>query len=161
MTIPISRPIIGLEEEEAVLEVLRSGMIAGGAKVTEFEEAFAEFTHSDYAIAVNSGTSALVVGLAASGVGPGDEVIVPSFTFAATANAVAFLGASPVFADIDPDTYAITPETILPLVSERTKGVMPVHLFGHPAPLPELIDFASEKGLELYAECMQTCYIRN
>ena len=156
MTIPISRPIIGLEEEEAVLEVLRSGMIAGGAKVTEFEEAFAEFAHSDYAIAVNSGTSALVVGLAASGVGPGDEVIVPSFTFAATANAVAFLGASPVFADIDPDTYAITPETILPLVSERTKGIMPVHLFGHPAPLPELIDFASEKGLELYEDAAQS-----
>tara|TARA_B100001173_G_scaffold288017_1_gene276824 strand:+ start:677 stop:1750 length:1074 start_codon:yes stop_codon:yes gene_type:complete len=156
MSIPISRPIIGLEEEEAVLNVLRSGMIAGGAKVVEFEEAFAKFVDADHAIAVNSGTSALVVGLAASGVGPGDEVIVPSFTFAATANAVAFLGAKPIFADVDPETYVITPETVLPLISEQTKGIMPVHLFGYPAPLPELLELATEKGLELYEDAAQS-----
>ena len=156
MSIPISRPIIGLEEEEAVLNVLRSGMIAGGAKVVEFEEAFAKFVDADHAVAVNSGTSALVVGLAASGVGPGDEVIVPSFTFAATANAVAFLGAKPIFADVDPETYVITPETVLPLISEQTKGIMPVHLFGYPAPLPELIELTEEKGLELYEDAAQS-----
>jgi len=156
MFIPISRPIIGAAEETAVLEVLRSGMIAGGAKVTAFEESFAQFIGADHAIAVNSGTSALIIGLAAIGIGPGDEVIVPSFTFAATANAVAFLGAQPIFADVNPETYVITSETVAPLINNRTKAVMPVHLFGHPSPLEELLALTAAHNLDLLEDAAQS-----
>lgn len=155
MSIPISRPIIGAEEEAAVVEVLRSGMIAGGAKVQAFEEAFADFAGARHAVALNSGTSALVVGLAAAGVGPGDEVIVPSFTFAATANAVAFLGATPVFADIDETTYNLTAALVEPLVTDRTRAVMPVHLFGLPAPIDEIRDLVDSRGIAVYEDAAQ------
>ncbi|MBO30312.1 MAG: aminotransferase DegT, partial [Acidimicrobiaceae bacterium] len=155
MSIPISRPIIGLEEEEAVLNVLRSGMIAGGAKVVEFEEAFAEFVNADHAVAVNSGTSALVVGLAACGVGPGDEVIVPSFTFAASPNAIAMVGAKPVFVDIEPRYFCLDPASVQAAITPRTRAVMPVHLYGHPAEMTTLDEMCRNRGVMIVEDASQ------
>ena len=108
--IPPARPLIGEEEIDAVAAVMRTGMIAQGPQVAAFEEEFAAtLVPGTHAVAVNSGTSALHLGLLAAGIGPGDEVIVPSFTFAATANSVAITGATPVFADIDPLTFTLSP----------------------------------------------------
>ena len=132
--IPPAKPIIGDEEREAVDRVLRSGMIAQGPEVKAFEEEFSEhFGLGRACVAVNSGTSGLHLGLLSSGIGPGDEVIVPSFTFAATANSVALTGATPVFVDIEPDFFCIDPAAVEAAITPRTKGVMPVHLYGHPA----------------------------
>src|SRR3972149_2309905 len=103
--IPISRPIIGVEERAAVDRVLASGLLVSGAEVQAFEAEFADFVGAENAVAVGSGTAALIVGLLAAGIGPGDEVIVPSFTFAATANAVRLSGATPVFPGVDQDPY--------------------------------------------------------
>jgi perosamine synthetase len=137
--IPPAKPIIGDEERAAVDRVLRSGMIAQGPEVEAFEREFSEhFGLGRACVAVNSGTSGLHLGLLASGIGAGDEVIVPSFTFAATANSVALTGATPVFADIDLDTFGLDPASVEARVTERTKAVMPVHLYGHPADLPGL-----------------------
>ena len=146
--IPAAKPIIGDEERAAVDAVLRSGMVAQGPQVAAFEEEFAEqLVEGRRCQAVSSGTAGLHVGLLASGVGPGDEVIVPSFTFAATANSVALTGATPVFADIDPDTFCLDPESVRAAVTERTRGVMPVHLYGHPADMGAFEALAAEHGL--------------
>jgi dTDP-4-amino-4,6-dideoxygalactose transaminase len=153
--IPISRPIIGVEERAAVDRVLASGMLVSGAEVQAFEAEFADFVGTEQAIAVGSGTAALIVGLLAAGIGPGDEVIVPSFTFAATANAVRLTGAAPVFADVDQDTYCITPETVEPAITKNTVAIMPVHLFGHPAPMKELASLASTTGINLIEDAAQ------
>ena len=128
MSIPISRPIVGEAEVEAVAAVLRSGKLAGGPNVARFEELFAVTCEVPFAVAVGSGTAALQIGLMAAGIGPGDEVIVPSFSFAATANVVRLVGASPVFVDVDPHTYCLTAEAVASAVGPRTAGVMPVHL---------------------------------
>ena len=154
--IPAAKPIIGDEERAAVDAVLRSGMVAQGPQVAAFEEEFAEqLVEGRRCQAVSSGTAGLHVGLLASGVGPGDEVIVPSFTFAATANSVALTGATPVFADIDPDTFCLDPESVRAAVTERTRGVMPVHLYGHPADMGAFEALAAEHGLELYEDAAQ------
>ena len=114
--------------------MLRSGMVAQGPEVAAFEQEFAEHFGSGRAcVAVNSGTSGLHLGLLAAGIGPGDEVIVPSFTFAATANSVALTGATPVFADIEPDDFCLDPAAVEAAITERTAAIMPVHLYGHPA----------------------------
>ena len=132
--IPPAKPIIGEDERAAVDRVLRSGMLAQGPEVAAFEEEFAEhFGLGRACVAVNSGTSGQHLGLLSCGVGAGDEVIVPSFTFAATANSVALTGATPVFADIDADDFCLSPEAVEAAITERTVGVMPVHLYGHPA----------------------------
>ncbi|MCD4703306.1 MAG: DegT/DnrJ/EryC1/StrS family aminotransferase, partial [Methanosarcinaceae archaeon] len=110
--IPIAKPDIGNEEIEAVNKVLRSGMIAEGKRVAEFEERFAEFVGTDHAIAVNSGTAALHAALLAHGIREGDEVITTPFSFIATTNSILFTGARPVLADIEPDTFNIDPEAI-------------------------------------------------
>ena len=123
--IHIASPQIGAEEKEAVLEVLDSGMIAQGARVQAFEEAFAEMCGVRHAVATNNGTSALHVALLAHGVGPGDEVITSPFTFIASANSILFTGARPVFVDIDPDTFNIDPAQIEAAVTPRTKAIMP------------------------------------
>ncbi|QDB78433.1 DegT/DnrJ/EryC1/StrS family aminotransferase [Georgenia sp. 311] len=154
--IPAAKPIIGDEERAAVDAVLRSGMVAQGPQVAAFEEEFAEqLVEGRRCQAVSSGTAGLHVGLLASGVGPGDEVIVPSFTFAATANSVALTGATPVFADIDPDTFCLDPESVRAAVTERTRGVMPVHLYGHPADMVAFEALAAELGLEIYEDAAQ------
>ncbi|WP_199430652.1 DegT/DnrJ/EryC1/StrS family aminotransferase [Qaidamihabitans albus] len=154
--IPAAKPIVGQGERDAVDAVLRSGMLAQGAEVAAFEQEFTQvLLDGRAAVAVNSGTAGLHLGLLAAGVGPGDEVIVPSFTFAATANAVALTGATPVFADIEPRHYCLDPGHVSGLITERTKAIMPVHLYGHPANMPALRELAERHGLALYEDAAQ------
>ena len=153
--IPISRPIIGQEEREAVDRVLASGMLVSGQEVRTFEEEFAEYVGAAFAVGVGSGTAALHVGLLAAGVGVGDEVIVPSFTFAATANAVRLIGAVPVFVDVEDRTYSITAELVRQALTERTVAMMPVHLFGHPAPMDDLLDLAARERIMVFEDAAQ------
>ena len=154
--IPAAHPLIGEEEVDAVCRVLRSRMLAQGKEVAAFENEFsAQLAGGASAVAVNSGTSALHLGLLASGIGAGDEVIVPSFTFAATGNAVALTGATPVFADIDLDTFCLNPDSVENAITERTKAIMPVHLYGHPAPMNELKALADKYSLMLFEDAAQ------
>jgi len=154
--VPAARPLIGDEERAAVDRVLRGGMIAQGPETAKFEREFADhFVDGRDVVAVNSGTAGLHLGLLAAGVGPGDEVIVPSFTFAATANAVALTGATPVFADIDPVTYTLDPASVSAAVTERTRGIMPVHLYGHPAAMGDLLALARERSISVYEDAAQ------
>ena len=154
--IPPAKPIIGDEEREAVDRVMRSGMIAQGPEVAAFEREFSEhFVPGRPSVAVNSGTAGLHLGLLAAGVGAGDEVIVPSFTFAATGNSVALTGATPVFVDIEPETFALDPEAVAAAITPKTKGIMPVHLYGHPARMRELEAIASERGVALFEDAAQ------
>lgn len=155
-TISVAKPIIGDQEREAVDRVLRSGMIAQGPEVQAFESEFSDhFVAGRPTVAVNSGTSGLHLGLLAAGVGPGDEVIVPSFTFAATANSVALAGAKPVFADIEPTYFTLDPESVRAAISPRTKAIMPVHLYGHPFLVDEIENIAREFGLAIYEDAAQ------
>lgn len=154
--IPAAKPIIGDEERAAVDAVLASGMLAQGKQVAEFETEFSSvLVDGRAAVAVNSGTSGLHLGLLAAGVGPGDEVIVPSFTFAATGNAVALTGATPVFADIELDHYTLDTDHVASLITEKTKGIMPVHLYGHPFDVEGLGRLAAERGLDIYEDAAQ------
>lgn len=151
----LSKPSIGEAEIEAVVAVLRSGMLASGAKVQEFEENFAATVGSDQAVAVGSGTAALHIGLLAAGVGPGDEVIVPSFTFAATANSVRMVGAEPVFIDVDPIDFTIHAEHVEAAITDKTKAVMPVHLYGQMAPMADILALASKHGFDVVEDAAQ------
>ena len=154
--IPAAKPIIGEEERAAVDRVLRSGMVAQGPEVAAFEREFADsLVGGRTTVAVNSGTAGLHLGLLAVGVGPGDEVIVPSFTFAATANSVALTGATPVFADIEPNFFGLAPAAVEAVVTERTVGIMPVHLYGHPADLTGLAAVAERHGLRMFEDAAQ------
>ncbi len=154
--IPAAKPIIGDEERAAVDAVLASGMLAQGKQVAEFETEFSSvLVDGRAAVAVNSGTSGLHLGLLAAGVGPGDEVIVPSFTFAATGNAVALTGATPVFADIELDHYTLDTDHVASLITEKTKGIMPVHLYGHPFDVEGLGRLAAERGIDIYEDAAQ------
>ena len=154
--IPAARPIIGDDERAAVDAVLVSGMLAQGAEVAAFEREFSEvLLDGRAAVAVNSGTSGLHLGLLAAGVGPGDEVIVPSFTFAATANSVALTGATPVFADIEPDHFCLDPRDVERKITSRTVGIMPVHLYGHPADVAALGELTARHDLKLFEDAAQ------
>lgn len=154
--IPAAKPIVGDEERAAVDAVLVSGMLAQGAEVAEFEKEFSQVLLDGRAsVAVNSGTSGLHLGLLAAGVGPGDEVIVPSFTFAATANSVALTGATPVFADIELDHYCLDISHVESLITDRTKGIMPVHLYGHPANVAAFRELADARGIKLFEDAAQ------
>ncbi len=151
----LSRPSIGEAEIAAVVEVLESGRLASGARVREFEERFASACGTSEAVAVGSGTAALHLALLAMGVGPGDEVIVPSFTFAASANSVRMAGATPVFADIDRDDYTIHTDAVEPLITDRTRAVMPVHLYGQMAPMDEIASLAEAAGIAVIEDAAQ------
>ena len=154
--IPPAKPLIGDEERAAVDRVMRSGMLAQGPEVRAFEEEFsAHFGLGRECVAVNSGTSGLHLGLLSSGIGPGDEVIVPSFTFAATANSVALTGATPVFADIDPHSFCLSPAAVEAAITDRTRAIMPVHLYGHPADMPALLRIAEAHGLSVFEDAAQ------
>jgi perosamine synthetase len=154
--VPAAKPLIGEEERTAVDRVLRSGVIAQGPEVAAFEHEFGDaLAGGREVVAVNSGTAGLHLGLLAAGVGPGDQVIVPSFTFAATANSVALTGATPVFADIEPRHFCLDPDAVEAAVTDRTRGIMPVHLYGHPADLTRLRQVADRHGLELYEDAAQ------
>lgn len=154
--IPAAKPLIGDDERAAVDRVLRSGMIAQGPEVAAFEREFADhFVDGRETVAVNSGTSGLHLGLLACGIGPGDEVIVPSFTFAATGNSVALTGATPVFADIDPVTYTLDVASVEAAITPKTRAIMPVHLYGHPADMVALSALADRHGLALFEDAAQ------
>lgn len=136
--IPISLPVTGLEEWEATKEPLMSGWITSGPKVREFEQLFAERHQVKHALAVTSATTALHLALVALGVGPGDEVIVPAFTWVSTANVVLYCGAKVVFADVDPQTFNIDPQDLAKRITSKTKAIIPVHLFGLCADMDEI-----------------------
>jgi len=154
--IPAAKPLIGQEERDAVDAILLSGQLAQGTEVASFESEFSEtLVDGRSAIATNSGTAGLHLGLLAAGIGPGDEVIVPSFTFAATANSVALTGATPVFADIEPDHYCLDPRSVEGLITDRTRAIMPVHLYGHPANMTDFAVLAEQHGLLLFEDAAQ------
>ncbi len=153
--VPIAKPIIGDEEIENVVEVLKSGMIAQGPKVAEFEEEFAEWVGADYGIAVNSGTAALHVALLSCGIGEGDEVITTPFTFIASGNSILYTGAKPVFADIDLKTYTIDPDSIEDLITENTKAILPVQLYGQSADMDRINEIAEKYGLIVIEDAAQ------
>lgn len=153
--IALASPQVGSAEREAVDRVLRSGQLAGGAEVAAFEEEFSATASGRRCVAVNSGTAALHLGLLAAGVGRGDEVIVPSFTFAATANAVALTGATPTFVDIDAQTFCLSPEAVSAAIGPRTVGIMPVHLYGHAAPMTAIQQLADRHGLMIFEDSAQ------
>ena len=153
--VPIAKPIIGDKEIENVVEVLKSGMIAQGPKVEEFEQKFAEWVGAEYGIAVNSGTAALHVALLACGIGEGDEVITTPFTFIASGNSILYTGAKPVFADIDMKTYTLNPDSIEDLITEKTKAIMPVQLYGQSADMGRINEIAEKYGLIVIEDAAQ------
>ncbi len=153
--IPVAKPLIDRRDIRAVVKVMKSGGLAQGPQVTAFENEFSEFVQGRDCVAVNSGTSALHLALLSLGVGPGDEVIVPSFTFAATANSVALTGAKPVFVDIDPVTYNIDPTLIEAAITKRTKAIQVVHLYGLPADMFRISAIAKKHNLLLVEDAAQ------
>ncbi|HDQ07348.1 MAG TPA: DegT/DnrJ/EryC1/StrS family aminotransferase [Methanoculleus sp.] len=153
--IPVARPFVGEEETAAVAEVMQSGMLAQGEVVTAFEEEFASYCGVGHGVAVNSGTAALHASLLALGIGPGDEVIVPSFTFIATATSVSMCGARPVMADVEEATYTIDPDSVSSVLTPATKAVIGVHLYGQPFAIGPVLDLCGEKGLVLIEDCAQ------
>lgn len=154
--IPAAKPEVGADEAAAAHRVVMSGMLAQGPEVAAFEQEFsAQVVPGTESVAVNSGTSALHMAFVAAGIGPGDEIIVPSFSFAATANAVGLTGATPVFVDIDADTFCASPAAIEAAITPNTKGIMPVHLYGHPADLAAIAAIAERHGLILFEDAAQ------
>lgn len=155
LEVPATGLILGDEERVAVERVLASGMLAQGPEVAAFEAEFSAHLDGRPCVAVNSGTSALLLGLLAIGIGPGDEVIIPSFSFAATANAVALTGASPVFVDIEPVHFCLDPSAVLAAITPSTVAVVPVHLYGHPAAMHRISEIASSHGLAVVEDAAQ------
>ncbi|UYN82562.1 MAG: DegT/DnrJ/EryC1/StrS family aminotransferase [Microcella sp.] len=153
--IPAAKPEIGYRERRAVDRVMRSGMLAQGPEVAAFEKEFSAHVAGRESVALNSGTSALHLSLLAAGIGAGDEVIVPSFSFAATANSVALTGATPVFVDIELDHFNIDPAAVEAAVTPRTAAIMPVHLYGHPANLSSLASIAEKHSVLLFEDAAQ------
>ncbi len=153
--IPIANPIIGEEEIEEVVKVLKTGFIAQGPKVAEFEEKFAEFVGAKYGIATSSGTTALHVALLACGIKEGDEVITTPFSFAATGNSILYTGAKPVFVDIDPKTFNIDPNKIEDAITEKTKAIMPVQLYGQAADMDKINEIAKKHDLYVIEDAAQ------
>jgi len=157
--IPINAPLIGEEEIEAVIHVLKSGIITNGLgmgpMVTNFEKSFAKFVKAKRAIAVNSGTAALHLAVLEAGIKPGDEVIVPSFTFVATAEVVVMTGAKPVFVDINPETYNISPEKINEAITKKTKAIISVDLYGLSADMKKIKEISDENNLVVIEDACQ------
>lgn len=146
--IPVAAPALVGREKEYVLDAMESGWISSnGPYIERFETGFARFCNVRHGVSCCNGTAALHLALLALGVGPGDEVIVPTLTFVATANAVAYCGARPVLADVEPQTWNLDPAALPALLSPRTKGIVPVHLFGYPADMDALSQFARRHGL--------------
>ena len=155
MKIPLSAPDISLAEIEAVVEVLRSSRLSLGPKLEEFERAVAIYTGAPYAIGVSSGTAGLHLCMLAFGIRPGDEVIVPSFTFVAAANAIRYVGANPVFVDIDHVTLNIDPEQAEAAITNNTRAIVAVHTFGYPADMDALLTIARRHGLLLIEDACE------
>jgi perosamine synthetase len=153
--IGLGGPTLGFSEKLAVWAQLSSGKLAQGQQVDKFEKSFAGWIGAQNAVAVNSGTSALHIGNLALGLGPGDEVIVPSFTFAASANSVALTGATPVFCDVDPIYFTLDPQAVEKLITPKTKAIMTVHLFGQMSDMTALKFIAEEHNLFLIEDAAQ------
>ena len=153
--IPFAKPIIGQEEIQAVKRVLESGMLAEGKVSREFEKLFTEYTGTKYATVTSNGTTALSTALEAMNIQPGDEVITSPFTFIASANSIAMVGAIPVFVDIKPDTYNIDPELIEDAITDKTRAIMPVHIFGMPADMRHILDIAESHDLQVVEDACQ------
>jgi perosamine synthetase len=154
--IPIARPQLGQEERDGVWEVMRSGMLAQGARVAELEERFAAMVGVPHAVAASSGTAALHLSLLALGIGPGDEVITVPFTFIASANSILYTGARPVFVDVSASDFCIDIERAEAAITPSTKAIMPVSLYGQPADMPALAALADERGLALVEDAAQS-----
>lgn len=154
--IPISKPYIGAEEKAAVMEVLDSGMLVQGPKVAQLEADFCKVVGTKHAIATSNGTTALHVALLSHGIGPGDEVITSPFTFIASVNSIVYTGATPVFADIDPTTFCIDPDQIRSKITPKTKAIMPVHIYGLPCNMTEIMKIAHEHNLIVIEDCAQS-----
>ncbi|HEX77016.1 MAG TPA: DegT/DnrJ/EryC1/StrS aminotransferase family protein [Dehalococcoidia bacterium] len=150
---PLTRPFIGEEEEREVIDTLRSGWLATGPKTERFEREFAAYLGRKHALGTNSCTAALHLGLLALGIGAGDEVITTPMTFVATANSIVYTGARPVFVDVEPDTLNIDPRRIADAITERTKAILLVHLYGHPCEMDEIMDIATRFGLKVIGDC--------
>lgn len=158
--IPINLPKIGEEEIKAVVEVMKTGILTtglgAGPKVSEFEKKYAEFADAKHAIAVNTGTAALHAALMAVGLKAGDEVILPAFTFVATAEAVVLAGGKPVFADIDPVTYTLSPEAVKRAITQKTRAIIPVDLYGLPADTKAIKEIAATHNIAVVEDCAQS-----
>ncbi len=153
--IPIARPCLGEEEIREIAKVIESGMIAQGKLVKEFEGAFASYIGSKYAVAVSSGTAALHVALISLGVGPGDEVAVPSYTFYSTASSVILSGARPIFIDVDIKTGTMDPSDLASKITDKTKAVIPVHIHGHPADLDSIREVLGDREIYILEDAAQ------
>lgn len=154
--IPVCEPTLGPREEACVMDAIRSGWISSaGHYLKQFEQDFARFIGVPYAVATTNGTTALHLALVAAGVGPGDEVIVPDFTMIACAYAVVYCGAKPVFVDADPETWTIDPSRINAAVTPRTKAIMPVHIYGHPADMDPILTIAKRHGLAVVEDAAE------
>jgi dTDP-4-amino-4,6-dideoxygalactose transaminase len=153
--ISLAKPVIGDREEELLLEVLRSGRLSLGPMGKRFEREFAAWLGCDDAVAVSSGTTALHLGVRTLGWGPGDEVLTSPFSFVASANCLLYEGARPIFCDVDPLTLNIDPEAAAAAVGESTAGILPVHIFGYPAAMPQLEELASKRGLGILEDACE------
>jgi perosamine synthetase len=154
--IPLAKPVIGDRERELVDEVLRSGQLSLGPMVPRFERAWCDRIGVKHAVAVSSGTAGLHLCLHALGLGPGDEVVTSSFSFVASANAILFTGATPVFAEVDPLTFNMDPAAVEAAITPRTKAILIVDIFGYPADVPALVEIAERHGLARVEDACQT-----
>lgn len=150
-----TEPWIGKEELEEISQSIKAKWISGGPKVKAFQEKIAKLCHVKHGIAVCNGTQALYVGLKILGIGPGDEVIVPDFTFIASANAVVWTGAKPIFVDVDKKTFNIDPSKIEKAITKKTKAIMPVHIYGQSARMPEIMRIAKKHRLKVIEDAAQ------
>lgn len=153
--IPIAKPFIGKKEKDAILDVLASGQLVQGPRVREFEECFAESCGSRYAVATSSGTSALHIALLAHQIGVGDEVITSPFSFIASANCALYVGARPVFVDIEPDYFTVDPEKIESHITGKTKALIPVHLYGQMCEMDAIVEVARKHHLVIIQDACQ------
>jgi perosamine synthetase len=154
--ISVSRPNLSRDEFRSVLDAFLSSWISSkGPYVKKFERSFSRFVGTGHGIAVTNGTVALHLALLALDIGPGDEVIVPDFTFAATINAVIYCGATPVIVDVDRDTWCMTLKTVAPACTSRTKAIIPVHLYGRPAEIGPIVEFARARGIAVVEDCAE------
>jgi len=151
----IAKPIIGKEEQDAILEVINSGQLVQGARVREFEARFAQLCGAEHAIATSSGTTALHIALLAHEIGVGDEVITSPFSFIASANCALYVGARPVFADIEPDYFTIDPARIEERITPRTKAILPVHLYGQACDMDPILEIARKHNLAIIEDACQ------